>query len=272
VTAARSTFLVCGPEVGRVWNTMLKWLQNLLSWLWNFINQPIFANSAAVVLVALFGFAVTNYYQCKTQSLSDEFTINDLLSEIIERHSNLSDAIHSNLVQKERFFKIQKALNPDDTFVFSENKGKSEWQLRQELDHIVRKWRILAPGPDKTYGNAQQVAGNNLKNCDIVEIEINPNRFRYCETIYYEEFIRPPGVGSVDFRQWLDNANEAGNDAEKQAAFLDYIADKDRLLLTYRDKTGLPNDVARTLIAMWNASTNGRFFPERMCVGRAFSP
>jgi hypothetical protein len=234
---------------------------------WNFLNQPIIANSAAVILVAIFGFAFTNYYQCKAQSLADSIKLDELFNEVLYRHTKLLGAINANELQPDRFDHIKRALNPETTFFFLENKGKAEREIRDVIASVVYKWRVLYIPPKSEPGAIGQPA-NWEAGCDINQIEQNPDPSKPCESTYFDEFTNP--ASSVDFQGWLQKANDAGEEQAKRAQFLDYIGSYANLLLGYRQQgTGLQANLSRVVVGMSNAAHEDRFFPRRMCLCRS---
>lgn len=236
--------------------------------IWNYINQPIISNSAAVILVAIIGFGFTNYFQCKTQTLNDSLRLDMLFSEITARHSRLFNAIQANVVQDERFSKIKTALDPAANYLYLEFKGKDEWEVRQEFARIVQKSDILSKDKD-THGDPSK---SPPPKCDIENIIRQPDLSKPCETNFFYGFSRPSSESkSVAFRGWLEKATESSSDSIRRGEFLDEMDSNKELLLPFK-KNGLQTDQARVMTALGNAAQEGRFFPPKMCACRAFWP
>ena len=232
--------------------------------MWGFLNQSIVANSAAVILVAIFGFAFTNFYQCKTQSLTDNRKLDELFSEVFYRHTKLLGAINSNTIQADRFQQIMNALNPDITFYFLDNKDKAEYEIRENIDSVVYKWQIINQPNNSRPSDEKQIE------CDIDQIESNPDLSRQCDATFFDEFTNP--LFPVNFANLLNQAKDVGADEVKRAKFLDNIDKSATFLLTNIQPTGLPSDLSRVISGMWNAAHQGRFFPSAMCRCRSLWP
>jgi len=179
---------------------------------WRFVNKPIVANSAAVVLVGIIGYLFTSYFQCRTQSIADNIQLNDLFSEIVEKHNKLLSAIQFDKEKREeleiRFLKVKNALNPEFSFLFSENKGKSEAQLRREIGRIVLRWRVLPVVPKETRVSEKISVDNRAERCDVVAADSSIGIRDTCLSKQFEKFISPSEY-LVDFRHWFEEAIDA---------------------------------------------------------------
>lgn len=238
--------------------------------IWTFINQPIIANSAAVVLVALIGFFFTNFFQCKAQARADSIRIDTVFSEIMHRHSRLLDAIQADLVQEERFEQIKTALDPDTTFLYSEFKGKDEWEVRQEIIRIIQRSNVLPTGVN-LHGDPSK---SPPPSCDVEKIALHPVLSRPCEADALYSFAHSRSeANGIDFHEWFVNAKMNSSAPMTRAEVLDKMASKKELLLSYTGTSnGQQRDQARIVTAMWNLAAIGQFFPSGMCVCRAVWP
>jgi len=250
----------------------------MLSKLWNFINQPIISNSLAVVLVAIFGFLFTNYFQCKNQVVADNASINDLLDEIIDRNTALSEAIAAqDLEQDQRFLKIHAVLDPHMTYTLLAFKDRFEQELRHQIDQILQK---SSSGPDKTEVSQIENFGRGDSECDATQLYERFDINDYCVIYFYSMTIRPTN-DQANFRTWFSEsqdilADERTKDKtyqdKRKAAFLTLMDERAKSLPTYKSGPALTSPTYHFLAAFATAAAEGRVFPKRTCLYRAIWP
>ena len=99
---------------------------------------------------------------------------------------------------------MKNSLDPDLTYLYLENKGKNEAQLRREIARIVQKWRALPVAPKETTVT-NVLAEKQAESRDVEFVDNGIGIKDVCLSKYFEKFVSPSDY-LVDFRHWFEEA------------------------------------------------------------------
>jgi hypothetical protein len=117
---------------------------------WDWLNKPIGLWLVTSFSLSIFGYLYTNYSSCRAAQAADDEMISRIVQELAERRSRLSSAIllNDNNVDQRRTA-LEKALEPDRYYSFSEFKGQPSEALGFQLRRLMRRWNVWMPDARK---------------------------------------------------------------------------------------------------------------------------